>query len=113
MSVGADVCQRPSEEVRNAENINAVETVASDFYSLLDGVDSESIADEFRIGIHSKTHDFDNHLKTGIFEGINPSDSLAELAEKTTTHAQLPSMAGCLVAAPAEAVLSHSHGLIP
>jgi len=93
MHSNAVASKRPSTEVTNASDFNAVETVASDFYSLLDAVDSEFIANEFEIGTHSKTHDFDNHLKVGIFEGINPSDSLAELAEKTATHDQLPYMA--------------------
>ena len=85
---------RPSAGVTNPHDFNAAESVASEFYSLLDAVDSESIADEFRIGIHSKKHDFENHLKIGIFEGVDPSDSLAELAEKTATHEQLTAMAG-------------------
>lgn len=33
--------------------------------------------------------DFDSHLKIGIFEGVDPFDSLAELTEKTATHDQL------------------------
>ena len=69
-------------------------TTASEFYSLLDAVDSEFIADQFDIGTYTNKHDFENHLKIGIFEGINPSDSLAELAEKTAIHAQLDEMAG-------------------
>jgi hypothetical protein len=84
---------RPSAADTSASDINSVELVADEVYSLLDSVDSESIAEEFRIGIHSKKHDFDNHLKIGIFEGVNPSDSLAELAEKTATHEQLSYMA--------------------
>ena len=52
-----------------------------------------SIAEEFGIGKHSKKHDFVNHLKIGIFEGVNPSDSLDGLAEKTATHEQLDCMA--------------------
>lgn len=47
---------------------------------------AESIAEGFDIGIHTTKHDFDNHLKIGIFEGVDPSDSLAELTEKTATH---------------------------
>ena len=61
-------------------------TTASEFYSLLDEVDSEFIADQFGIGTYTNKHDFDNHLRVGVFEGINPSDSLAESAEKTATH---------------------------
>ena len=68
-------------------------TTASEFYSLLDEVDSEFIADQFGIGTYTDKHDFENHLKVGTFEGINPSDSLAELAEKTATHEQLEEMA--------------------
>jgi hypothetical protein len=68
-------------------------TTASEFYSLLDEVDSEFIADQFDIGTHTNKHDFENHLKVGIFEGISPSDSLAELAEKTAVHDQLEEMA--------------------
>ncbi len=82
----------PEESVPN--QFNHSHSVAEELYSLLDEVDSESIADEFGIGTYSKKHDFDNHLKIGIFEGINPSDSLDELAEKTATHDQLAYMAG-------------------
>ena len=55
-------------------------------------VDSESITDEFRIGIHSTTHNFDNYLEIGIFKRVDPSDSLAELAEKTATSEQMTCM---------------------
>src|SRR5699024_7177434 len=58
-------------------------TTASEFYSLLDAVDSESTAEQFDIGTYNEKHDFDNHLRIGAFEGINPSGSLAELAEKS------------------------------
>ncbi|WP_256687456.1 IS4 family transposase [Halococcus qingdaonensis] len=68
-------------------------TTASAFYSLLDAVDSESTAEQFDIGTYNEKHDFDNHLRIGAFEGINPSDSLAELAEKTDTHDQMAYMA--------------------
>jgi hypothetical protein len=69
-------------------------TTASEFYSLFDAVDSESTAEQFGIGVYNEKHDFDNHLRIGAFEGINPSDSLAELAEKTDTHDQMAYMAG-------------------
>jgi hypothetical protein len=66
---------------------------ANEFYSLLNEVDSEFITDQFDIGTYTNKHDFENHLKVGIFEGINPSNSLAELAEKTAVHDQLEEMA--------------------
>jgi len=69
-------------------------TVGAAFYSLLDAVDSESIADDFEIGTYTAKHDFANHLKVAIFEGVHPSDSLAELAEKTEIHEELRYMAG-------------------
>ena len=84
----------PSSEESVSSQFNPTHSVAEELYSLLDEVDSESIAEEFRIGKHCKKHDFDNHLKISIFEGINPSDSLAELAERTATHDQLDYMAG-------------------
>jgi hypothetical protein len=61
---------------------------------LLNAVDSESIAEDFEIGIHSARHDLENHLKVGVFEAVNPSDSLAELAEKTAIYDKLRYMAG-------------------
>jgi len=89
-----DVGVGPSPRESSASQFNPTHSVAEELYSLLDEVDSESIAEGFEIGIHSTTHDFDNHLKVGIFEGVDPSDSLAELAEKTATHDQLSYMAG-------------------
>lgn len=68
-------------------------TTASEFYSLLDVVDSESVAEQFDIGTYSKKHDFDNHLRIGIFERVNPSDSLDELAEETDARDQMDYMA--------------------
>jgi len=89
-----DVGVGPSPGESSASQFNPTHSVAEELYSLLDEVDSEFIAEGFEIGIHSKKHDFDNHLKVGIFEGVDPSDSLAELAEKTATHDQLSYMAG-------------------
>jgi hypothetical protein len=63
----------------DATYFNSDQTTATAVYSLLDAVDSQSIADKFDIGTFSKTHDFDNHLKIAVREGIDPSDSLAEL----------------------------------
>jgi hypothetical protein len=62
--------ERPSSEESSASQFNPTHSVAKNLYSLLDEVDSESIADEFGIGTHCKKHDFDNHLKIGLFEGI-------------------------------------------
>jgi uncharacterized membrane-anchored protein len=77
----------------DAKNFSLDQSTASAVYSLLDAVDSESTADEFDIGTHSKTHDFDNHLKVAVREGIDPSDSLAELEETTDTAAEMEKMA--------------------
>ncbi len=69
-------------------------TVGAEFYSLLNTVDSESIADDFEIGTYTAKHNFYNHIKTAVLEGINSSDSLAELSEKTAIHDELTYMAG-------------------
>lgn len=52
-------------------------------YSLLDSVDSEYIAEEFRIGLHNGKHDFENYVRVAVHEGLDPSSSLSELADKT------------------------------
>jgi hypothetical protein len=51
-------------------------------YSLLDVVDSESIVDGFRIGVHSDKYDFTNQLKIAVREGLDSSNYLAELEDK-------------------------------
>ncbi len=61
-------------------------------YSLLDEFASESVADEFNIGKHTKKHDFDNDVKVAAREGIDPSDSVAELEETTGTDADMEKM---------------------
>ena len=92
MSVGPNLTDRPSTGDKPANNINADEIVADEVYSLLDAVDSESIADEFRIGIHSDKHDFTNHVKVAVREGLDPSSSLAELEDKTDVDDSLEHM---------------------
>jgi hypothetical protein len=93
MSVIDDQRSEPSSGETNAVNFNSTHPISRELYSLLDAVDSESIADEFDIGKHSKTYDFDNHLKIAVREGLDPSTSLAELADKTETDEQLQAMA--------------------
>jgi hypothetical protein len=63
--------QRPSAGQTDASNISVDELVADEVYSLIDAVDSESIAEEFDIGIHTDTHDFENHLKVAVREGLD------------------------------------------
>jgi len=92
MSVGSNSAHRPSTRGTDASNINADEIVADALYSLLDAVDSESIADEFKIGIHSDKHDFTNHVKVAVREGLDPSSSLAELEDKTVVDDSLEQM---------------------
>ena len=92
MSVQFDSANRPSEDVTDASNINSTDLVADELYSLLDEVDSESIADEFKIGLHSDKHDFTNHVKTAVREGLDPSSSLAELEDKTIVDDSLEHM---------------------
>jgi hypothetical protein len=92
MSVVPNPTDRPSEDATTTSNINTDEIVADELYSLLDAVDSESIADEFRVGVHSDKHDFTNHLKIAVREGLDPSSSLAELEDKTAVDESLEHM---------------------
>lgn len=92
MSVVSKPTDRPSTDETDANNINSVETVADELYSLLAEGDSESIAQEFDIGLHTDKHGFDNHLKVGIREGLDPSSSLGELADKTAVDDSLEKM---------------------
>jgi len=93
MSAMSKSTERPSLGETQRGNFNSTHSVSSELYALFDEVDSESIADEFDIGKHSPTHDFDNHLKIAVREGLDPSSSLAELADKIKTDQQLEAMA--------------------
>lgn len=57
-----------------------------EFFSLFDDLDLADIGEQFDIGTHSTIHDFEHHLKVGVLEGIDPSDSLETLSQKTATH---------------------------
>ena len=92
MSVVSNPTDRPSAGETNASIINTDEIVADEVYSLIDAVDSESIAEEFRIGIHNPKHDFESHVKVAVREGLDPSSSLAELADKTAVDEALEHM---------------------
>jgi len=93
MAVHSNSQRRPSTEETDVAYFNPDQPTAEAVYSLLDAVDSESIAEEFDIGKHSNKHDFDNHLKVAVREGIDPSDSLAELEATTHTAAEMQKMA--------------------
>ena len=84
---------RSPSEVPDTEYFNPDQSTPSAVYSLLDSVDSESIADEYEIGKHTNKHDFENHVKIAIREGLDPSSSLSELAETTETADDLEYMA--------------------
>ena len=92
MSASSNQAEGPSAGETNASTISAVESVADEVYSLLDVVDSESTAEEFRIGIHNPKHDFESHVKVAVREGLDPSSSLAELADKTAVDDTLEHM---------------------
>ncbi len=92
MSVAPNSANKPSEDATAAHNINSTDSVADGLYSLLDAVDSESIADEFRIDVHSDKHDFTNHLEVAVREGLDPYSSLAELGDQTVVDDSLKHM---------------------
>ena len=66
--------------------------VADELCSLLDAVDSESIAREFRISINNGKHDFESHTKVAVRKGLDASSSLAELGDKTAVDDSLEHM---------------------
>jgi len=84
---------RSPSDVTDTEYFSPDRSTPNAVYSLLDSVDSESIADDYEIGRHSGTHDFENHVKVAIREGLDPSDSLDELAETTDSADELDYMA--------------------
>ena len=88
----AESAQRPSTGQTDASNISVDERVADEVYSLLDAVDSGSIAEEFRIGLHNDKHDFKSHVRVAVREGLDPSSSLAELADRTAVDDALEHM---------------------
>ena len=61
-------------------------TNGSAFFSLLDGVESEEIGTVYGLGIHSNKHDFTEHVKIVAYEGLESSDSLKSLEQKTETQ---------------------------
>lgn len=92
MSVHSNSADQSLEDITNASNINAEEIAADELYLLLDALNSESIAEEFRIGIHSDNPDFTNRFKLAVPEGFDPSSSLAELEDKTPVEDSLEHM---------------------
>jgi hypothetical protein len=89
----SDQNSEPSSGETNAVKFNSTHSVSRELDSLSTALSSESIADEFDIGKHSKTHDLDNHLTVAVREGVDPPTSFAELADKTETDEQFQAMA--------------------
>jgi hypothetical protein len=89
MSVHSNSTDSPSEDVTNASNINADESIADELCLLSTASSSESIADEFRIAVRSDKHDFTNHVQVAIRERLDPSSSLAEFEDKTAVDDSL------------------------
>ena len=84
---------RPPSDVTDTNYFSPDQSTAGAVYSLLGSVDSESIAEECDNGRHSPKHDFDNHVKVAIREGLDPSDSLEGLAQTTDAADELNYMA--------------------
>lgn len=60
------VADRLSGDITNVCNTNPIDFVADEPYSLPDQFDSESITNEFKIGLHSDKEDFTNHVKMAV-----------------------------------------------
>lgn len=58
-------------------------TVGEEFLAPLDSGDFEAIEDRLGICRYSDTHDLKNHTNVCVLEGVDPSDSLRTLSEKT------------------------------
>ena len=63
--------------------------IGEEFTSLLDEVDSEEIATQYDIGLHSNRIDFLEHVKIGLRLGIADPNTLEDLAQKTDVYADL------------------------
>lgn len=63
--------------------------VVDGFISLLDAVDSEEIASQYDIGLHSNRIDFLEHVKIGLRLGIADPNTLEDLAQQTDVYANL------------------------
>lgn len=78
--------------VDDVETTTTPDRVVDGFTELLDDVDSEEIADEFEIGLHSDRIDFEEHAKIGVFLGILDPKTLNDLAQQTDVRAGLESI---------------------
>jgi hypothetical protein len=92
--MATDATPRISEVPRHTDAADDPSTVttASEFYSLLDSVDSEAIGSDFELDRYSKRHDFTEHVTIANYEGLEDSDSLKSLDQKTDTHAGIDSI---------------------
>ncbi|EMA56712.1 hypothetical protein [Halococcus thailandensis] len=63
--------------------------VVDGFTELLDEVDSEEIANEHRVGIHSNRIDFEEYAKIGAFLGIHDPKTLNDLDQQTDVRDDL------------------------
>lgn len=61
----------------------SADRVVDGFTSLLDDVDSEAIAQEYRIGLHSDRIDFHEHVKIGVLLGVLDPKTLDDLDQQT------------------------------
>ena len=72
-------------------------STGQEFFSLLEELDLDAIADEFDIGRHTSIQEFEQHLKVAVLEGLEPSDSLETLAQQTTSNDRVDYMAASTV----------------
>lgn len=75
--------------VDSVETTTTPDRVVDGFTELLDVVDSEAIANEFEIGLHSDRIDFEEHAKIGAFLEITDPKTLEDLAQQTDVRAGL------------------------
>lgn len=80
MGTASDSASDSNEDVAQTA---PVDRVVDGFTSLLNDVDSETIAHEYRIGLHSDRIDFQEHVKIGVLLGILDPKTLDDLGQQT------------------------------
>jgi hypothetical protein len=80
MATDSDAASTP---VTSTAQTTSAGRVVDGFASLLDDVDSEAIAHEFRVGLHADRIDFQEHATIGVLLGILDPKTLDDLAQQT------------------------------
>lgn len=67
----------------DVEQTTSSDRIVNAFTSLFDGIDSEGIAYNHRVGIHSDRIDFQEYATIGVLQGILDPKTLDDLDQQT------------------------------